>query len=72
MKYVIRDDCQQNGRTWVKSWRIVRHEPVAMWTAEKSEAMRFDDEFGALLLSLCVGGRLVKRVPRTPQAKAGG
>lgn len=64
--YVIRDDDDYLGRSWVKAWSIVDGDVVSEWTEHRREALVFRDAQFARLVSFNVGGKVFRRKPRVP------
>jgi len=64
VKYVIRDDDDSYGRTWVCHWWVQDQQIHAQWTSDKRKALRFASRSVPLILSLSVGGRPVRRTPQ--------
>jgi hypothetical protein len=68
MTWVIRDDDHENGVTYVDSWRLVPKGldiAEATWTDRQSHAVRFDHPMVATLVSLSVGGTVVRLTKNT-------
>lgn len=65
-RFVVRDDDDERGRTWLKEWSIVAGDVISEWTERKREALVFLDPLFAGLVSFHVGGRVMRRKPRAP------
>ncbi len=66
MTWIVRDDCDQNGRSYLKSWSedATGMGASAVWTTRQGDAQRFDHPEVARLVSLLNGGRRVRLVAR--------
>lgn len=77
-RYVIRDDCDEMGRTYVARWRITGasfarsrsslHDVEADWTVVREDALVFDNRDVARLVAKQVGG-VVLRVKTKPPTR---
>lgn len=69
MSWVIRDDDDQNGRTWLADWSVDERGNVdAAWASTMDEALPIDNLNVARLVSASAGGRPMRRVSRLRKA----
>ncbi len=65
LRWLIRDDCEQNGRSYVRSWMVDDYgEVIATWTKKQAEAQRFHTRDVATLVRARAGGAVVKLYKR--------
>jgi hypothetical protein len=70
MTWIVRDDCDQNGRSYLRCWEEddTGMGTTATWTTRQSDAQRFDHPEVARLTSLLNGGKPVRLVARQKTA----